>query len=63
MPIHDERQVKGASNSYSLFFRARLDSGDFKHMKVPDVGRLVGAEWRGLTLEEKDVSTLLHLQP
>ncbi|KAI9716432.1 MAG: hypothetical protein M1812_005327 [Candelaria pacifica] len=54
LQIHDERQVKGVSTAFNAFFTERTDSGDFRHMKVADIGRLVGSEWRGLTNEEKD---------
>ncbi|KAI9696570.1 MAG: hypothetical protein M1836_005589 [Candelina mexicana] len=53
-PIKDERQVKRASNSYNIFFKERVDSGDLKHMTITDMGKLVSSEWNGLTKEEKD---------
>ncbi|KAI9769456.1 MAG: hypothetical protein M1835_006708 [Candelina submexicana] len=53
-PIQDERQVKGPSSCYNIFFKERVDSGDLKHMAIADMGKLVGSEWKRLAKEEKD---------
>jgi hypothetical protein len=40
----------------------RIESGDLKHMKVSEIGSLVGSEWKGLSENEKKVlSFAAHL--
>lgn len=55
-PLKDDRIVKRPKSGYVAYFQERIASGDLKHMKVGDMGRLVGQEWRGLNSNEKKVS-------
>ncbi|KAI4121538.1 MAG: hypothetical protein LQ338_006307 [Usnochroma carphineum] len=49
----DERLVKGQRSSYNYFFTDRYKSGDFAGLKVSEASKLVGAEWRALSANEK----------
>lgn len=55
-PLHDERLVNLPLTSFMRFHLERLDSGDYKHMTIPERGRLIGREWRELSASEKKVS-------
>lgn len=55
-PLHDERLVNLPLGSFMRFHMERLDSGDYKHMTIPETGRLIGKEWRELSASEKKVS-------
>ena len=54
--IHDDRLVKQPVNAYSHFLADRIKSGDFKDMKIPEVGPLIAREWKALTAGDKQVS-------
>jgi hypothetical protein len=41
--------------SYILFAKNRQESGDFKNIAIPERARLIGKEWRALTVAEKQV--------
>lgn len=53
--IQDERQPKQPMGSYILFAKNRQESGDFKNIAIPERAKLIGQEWRALTLAEKQV--------
>jgi hypothetical protein len=59
--LHDDRQVKRASNPYAFFFGERIHSGDFKNIKVGESAKLVAAEWRALSAGEKKVCAACSL--
>lgn len=54
--IQDERYVKQMRSSYAYFLADRFASGDMKHMKIGEVGSLIGQEWRALSAGQKKVS-------
>jgi hypothetical protein len=54
--IQDDRLVKQPVNSYSHFLSDRIKSGDFKDMKISEIGSLIGREWKALTASDKQVS-------
>lgn len=53
VPLQDHRQVKGLSNPYSYFYKERMQSGDFRGLKVAEAAKLIGREWKGLSASEK----------
>lgn len=53
--IQDERVVKQPRTSYTYFLTDRFASGDMKHMKIGEVGALIGREWKALSAAEKKV--------
>lgn len=42
-------------SAYLLFSAARQDSGDFKHISVPERAKLIGQEWKALSEDEREV--------
>jgi hypothetical protein len=54
--IQDERAVKQPRRAYTFFLMDRFSTGDYKNMKVAEVGSLIGREWRALSAAEKKVS-------
>jgi len=57
--IQDERIVKQPRTPYTYFLTDRFASGDMKHMKIGEVGPLIGREWKALSAAEKKVSLAL----
>ena len=53
--LHDHRQVKGIMPAYAVFNAERFATGDFKGLKVPEAGKLIGREWKGLSADAKKV--------
>ncbi|KAL8995603.1 MAG: hypothetical protein Q9188_006769 [Gyalolechia gomerana] len=51
--LKDDRLVKGPKSAYTIFYIHRFRSGDFAGVKVPEAGKLLGAEWRGLNADAK----------
>lgn len=55
-PLRDERLVKGPVSSYMRFNNERMNSGDYKLMKLRERSVLIAKEWRELGASEKKVS-------
>ncbi len=53
--IQDERIVKRPGNAYAYFLQDRVASGDMRGMQVSEVGKLVGREWKELSLSGRKV--------
>ena len=53
--LQDHRQVKGLRNAYSYFYQGRLQSGDYRGLKLVEAAKLVGREWKALSDSEKKV--------
>ncbi|KAH0544056.1 hypothetical protein FGG08_001674 [Glutinoglossum americanum] len=51
--LKDERQVPKPPTSFLLFAKERSASGDYKHLKPTETGRLLGKQWRELPEHEK----------
>ncbi|KAL8932948.1 MAG: hypothetical protein Q9216_006599 [Gyalolechia sp. 2 TL-2023] len=51
--LKDERLVKRLKSSYNMFYTHRYNSGDFAGVKIGEAGKLIGAEWRGMTADAK----------
>ena len=58
--LQDDRDVKRHRSAYNYFYMERFESGDFSGIRVADVGRRVGEEWRALSAEEKKVQWHFH---
>lgn len=54
--LHDERLVTRHRGPYIKFTIQRHRSGDFAGIKLPEAGRLIAAEWRELSEDDKKVS-------
>lgn len=62
--IKDERGVKRPISSFAHFSISRHASGDFKHIPVPESGKLMSQEWKALSEGERQVcSWLIRLHP
>ncbi|KAL8635862.1 MAG: hypothetical protein Q9228_006686 [Teloschistes exilis] len=49
----DERQVTRVSNQYTMYYKERYHSGDFKGMPVVDAAKLISKEWHGLDASQR----------
>ena len=54
-PLQDHRQVKGLRTTYTYFYQSRMQTGDFRGLKVSEAAKLIGREWKGLSASEKKV--------
>lgn len=60
--IKDERLVKRPGTAYIQFAKERNQSGDFKHMPVPQISLRIRDEWNNLTESEKEPYTKLAVE-
>jgi hypothetical protein len=53
--LRDPRQLKRPLTSYALFFQEKVGSGVMHGLKIGEVGKLVGQEWKESSPLEKQV--------
>ncbi|QKX56084.1 uncharacterized protein TRUGW13939_03184 [Talaromyces rugulosus] len=60
--IKDERQVKRPRTTFILFFKDRINSGDFKHLTSTEMSSQATSEYNALSAPEKEKYTKLAEQ-
>ncbi|PLB43936.1 hypothetical protein P170DRAFT_514233 [Aspergillus steynii IBT 23096] len=58
--LEDDRLVKRPKTPFVFYYQERTGAGDFKHMQLPDMMRLIREEYNGLTPSEKQKYERLH---
>ncbi|KAE8394351.1 hypothetical protein BDV23DRAFT_147770 [Aspergillus alliaceus] len=53
-PLRDDRLVKRPLGAFVIFYKERVEPGDFKHMSIRDINAQIREEWRGMTESEKE---------